>query len=407
MSEDTRRTVVEERTVAVTRVDDEASRRRRRVGIWLGALGVPLIWLVSLFGFIPREERTLLAKTRNALTAADIDLTGATIRYEGRDATITGLTLPDGMAVADVKRRVEDLYGVRVAHIEAIAAAVPEATTEAAAAATDTAASVTESTVAEPAPLATNATADIADGKVTLTGEVPSEEARAALVDAAVAAWGEGNVIDQLTVGGGAADTFGAAGLSALAGLFGSLQKALPSGSAVLAQPAAGDPTTLTITGEASDAASAQALEANATGLSSAEVAVTDQVTVAAPAPDEVEQAINEALELKPILFETASATILPASNRQLDRIARLIKQAGNVRITIQGHTDGDGDAGANQLLSEQRARAVRRALISRGVNKRRLRAVGFGESQPIASNDTEAGKQRNRRVIFVVKKGN
>ena len=67
------------------------------------------------------------------------------------------------------------------------------------------------------------------------------------------------------------------------------------------------------------------------------------------------------------------------------------------------GHTDSDGDAKANTRLSKRRAVAVRKYLIRNGIEKDRLSAVGVGEDKPIASNDTEEGKDKNRRVEFVI----
>ena len=73
------------------------------------------------------------------------------------------------------------------------------------------------------------------------------------------------------------------------------------------------------------------------------------------------------------------------------------------VTVNVEGHTDGDGDASANLALSVARAEAVVDALVLRGIDPERLYAVGYGESLPIASNDTRAGKQANRRIAFSV----
>ena len=67
--------------------------------------------------------------------------------------------------------------------------------------------------------------------------------------------------------------------------------------------------------------------------------------------------------------------------------------------IEISGHTDNVGDVEVNQRLSESRAKAVRAYLLKKGISGERVRAVGHGESQPIASNDTDEGKQKNRRT--------
>jgi len=73
------------------------------------------------------------------------------------------------------------------------------------------------------------------------------------------------------------------------------------------------------------------------------------------------------------------------------------------VKLEVQGHTDNIGEIDYNQDLSERRAEAVRQALLERGVEANRLRSRGFGESQPIAPNDTEEGRAKNRRTQFVI----
>lgn len=100
-----------------------------------------------------------------------------------------------------------------------------------------------------------------------------------------------------------------------------------------------------------------------------------------------------------PIRFESGSTTIVDASLATLDEIAALLAQTPDTSVEVAGHTDADGDEAENQTLSTQRAQAVVDALVQRGVAAERLGAVGFGEAFPIASNDTQEGKDRNRRI--------
>lgn len=82
-----------------------------------------------------------------------------------------------------------------------------------------------------------------------------------------------------------------------------------------------------------------------------------------------------------------------------------MLQQHADLRITIEGHTDNTGDDAHNQQLSEMRAAAVRAFLIEHyGIDAGRLEAAGFGESRPVASNDTPEGRQGNRRVELVKK---
>jgi outer membrane protein OmpA-like peptidoglycan-associated protein/osmotically-inducible protein OsmY len=103
------------------------------------------------------------------------------------------------------------------------------------------------------------------------------------------------------------------------------------------------------------------------------------------------------------ILFQSGSATITSESGPALDELTGYLTACPEATVHIEGHTDSDGDEALNLALSVSRAEAVVDALISRGVGFQRLYAVGYGESTPIASNDTPAGKQANRRIAFTI----
>ena len=103
------------------------------------------------------------------------------------------------------------------------------------------------------------------------------------------------------------------------------------------------------------------------------------------------------------ILFDSGSARIADASDAAIDELAGYLALCPEVMVNVEGHTDADGDAEANLALSVSRAEAVVDALILRGVSPARLYAVGYGESLPVASNETRAGKQANRRIAFTL----
>ncbi|PKL35131.1 MAG: hypothetical protein CVV44_23195 [Spirochaetae bacterium HGW-Spirochaetae-1] len=114
---------------------------------------------------------------------------------------------------------------------------------------------------------------------------------------------------------------------------------------------------------------------------------------------------LNEVLLItNKIYFETASASILPESYPELDKIAEILKQRSE-DIMIEGHTDSVGPAYENQELSVQRSRSIQEYLVKHGVSDKRLLVSGYGESKPIAGNDTEDGKAMNRRVEFIIMK--
>jgi outer membrane protein OmpA-like peptidoglycan-associated protein len=99
------------------------------------------------------------------------------------------------------------------------------------------------------------------------------------------------------------------------------------------------------------------------------------------------------------ILFDFDSYDLRYEARRDLEQVADILVRYPYTTITVAGHTDSIGDGHYNQRLSEYRAQSVTNYLISRGVQSYRISAVGYGETRPIASNATEAGRQRNRRV--------
>jgi outer membrane protein OmpA-like peptidoglycan-associated protein len=99
------------------------------------------------------------------------------------------------------------------------------------------------------------------------------------------------------------------------------------------------------------------------------------------------------------VTFDTNSTTVRPGLYSEIDRVASILQQYPDTLIRVEGHTDSVGTDQYNMDLSIRRSYAVRDLMVQRGVSGSRLQTVGFGESMPIASNDSEAGRQRNRRV--------
>ena len=106
---------------------------------------------------------------------------------------------------------------------------------------------------------------------------------------------------------------------------------------------------------------------------------------------------------MKNVFFETGSADLKNESIAELDRLKKLLEENGQLKIQINGHTDNVGSEEDNLSLSENRAKAVYDYLIENNITADRLRYKGFGESDPIASNQSEDGRKENRRTEFMI----
>lgn len=112
---------------------------------------------------------------------------------------------------------------------------------------------------------------------------------------------------------------------------------------------------------------------------------------------------VGKVCDLHDIYFPTNSATLNSDSKRLIALFADFLRHNPTVKAEIQGHTDNVGNDQANQQLSERRAQSVYNYLVELGIPKTRIRYKGYGESRPIASNDTEAGRAKNRRTVFLI----
>jgi outer membrane protein OmpA-like peptidoglycan-associated protein len=126
------------------------------------------------------------------------------------------------------------------------------------------------------------------------------------------------------------------------------------------------------------------------------------------PPPRDVSELVSlegDAIVLKEAIgFPHGSADIEPVSMDLLDAVAKIMNSTAAItKLSIEGHTDTTGEPAANQPLSEERAVAVKKYLEEHGVEPSRLETKGFGSSQPLDTNDTEAGRAKNRRVEFKV----
>ena len=118
---------------------------------------------------------------------------------------------------------------------------------------------------------------------------------------------------------------------------------------------------------------------------------------------ERVGEGIKVTMKENMVNFGFDSSDLTPAAKANLDKLAQVLKNNMDTNINIYGHTDSKGTDANNLSLSERRAAAVKNYLVSQGVSSSRMFTMGVGEKEPVASNDTDAGRAENRRVEFAI----
>ncbi|MEZ4826669.1 MAG: OmpA family protein [Bacteroidia bacterium] len=108
---------------------------------------------------------------------------------------------------------------------------------------------------------------------------------------------------------------------------------------------------------------------------------------------------VGESINLNNILFDQGKATLRPESKTELEKIVAFMKSNPSAEIELSGHTSAEGDRALNQSLSYQRVKSCKDYIVDKGIDSGRIVAVGFGPDRPVAGNDTEANRAKNRRV--------
>lgn|GEM_PF-464618 len=233
-----------------------------------------------------------------------------------------------------------------------------------------------------------------ADGQITLTGTVQTEEQRQLFVAAAGSQVDPANVIDQLVVN--PAMIVDQADADRLGVLVAAMPLNLVSGEASLVG------AELSLTGTYLDDDTNTALLGVAGSLdASTELVPRPQADI--DAAQALQDELNAFVLLNPVLFEPNSPAITPEANAILEQIAVRAQQLAGVEIAVIGYTDTDGDPGLNLALSEQRAASVRDALVALGVADASLTSEGRGVASPILDENGVEDKAASRRVEFAV----
>ncbi|MCP8882535.1 OmpA family protein [Devosia sp. XJ19-1] len=222
-----------------------------------------------------------------------------------------------------------------------------------------------------------------ADGAVTLSGQVPAQSTARYLATLS------GSAAENLEIVPGAPDTFVQ---DAQAGIRALLQ--LQQGQLELADGA------WSLMGDAKSPADKAALDAQIAALGG-----QWSVDIAAPSGlAQCRESVAALSDHNAILFQSGAAIIAASASAELDAFADALRLCPDAIVEVEGHTDSDGDDQLNLALSVARAEAVVNALIERDIAPIRLYAIGYGETQPVADNDTSEGKRRNRRIVVSVR---
>ena len=237
--------------------------------------------------------------------------------------------------------------------------------------------------------------ATLENGRFTLAGTVESEEQRAAIVEAARAQVSAENVLDQLVVDSLA--PLAAGDLERFTRAVAAMPANLVSGTVTLV----GDVLSLSGVHTGDDAAAA--LEAIGEDVG-AQLDLTARVGADETSAQALQDELNEFVRENPLLFEPDSIDLTAEAGAVVEQVVARAQRFDGVEITIIGHTDSEGDAVRNQLLSEGRADTVRAELVERGVPAERLTVVGRGEAEPILDADGNEDAAASRRVEFTVR---
>jgi len=234
------------------------------------------------------------------------------------------------------------------------------------------------------APPAANA----APGQVVVAGKVPDESTKAAVLARLRDTYGPANVVDQIEI----ADVATPANWSAnVQKLIGPQLKQISKGQLKI------DGTTIDVKGEVRNEAQRQQLASDMANQLNPTYTIKNGLRVSTS-----EQGLlDQTLANRTIEFETGSATLTPQGRTILDQMGAVLAKMTTRNVEIIGHTDASGNRTTNIALSQARADAVKGYLVAKGISPQQLTTLGVGPDQPIASNDTNDGRARNRRIEF------
>lgn len=229
-------------------------------------------------------------------------------------------------------------------------------------------------------------------GQVVASGKVPDEATRAAVLTRLRETYGAGNVVDQIEVGNVDTPPNWAANVQKL---IGPQLKQISKGQLKI------DGTQIDVKGEVGNEAQRQQIASDMATALNPTYTIKNGLRVSAS-----EQGVlDSTLANRTIEFETGSALLTQQGRAILDQMAAVLVRMTGKSIEVIGHTDNSGSRASNIALSQARADAVKGYLVVKGVAPQSMTTMGVGPDQPIASNDNDQGRARNRRIEFRVGK--
>ncbi len=353
---------------------------RRPIVVWLlAALAVPVLLTAVL---IPAKAGTTEDDLRDRSLAAlqSRGINGAEIDVDGRDAKVV---VPAGVDTALVEEVVAGVEGVREVRVEGGTPSTPP-----------------------PAEAPGIAAFEVGrtDSSIRVQAAVKDQAVKDAIAAQVDKVLGEDREFDNRVTIDAASGLSDATVLSALIHAL-----AIGTGDASVRY----DGTTITLTGKVPDQAT-KATVARSAAKAVPGAVIADQLQTPAPPKPEVSEAcrtfqsrLSEFGRQHSIVFLSGTSIVNNASKPSVVKVAALLKSCPSARVEVAGHTDNLGTPASSLPLSERRAAAIKATLVRLGVPANRLLAHGYGETFPIASNDTPAGRIANRRVELRVLQGN
>jgi OOP family OmpA-OmpF porin len=334
--------------------------------IILAIIGLIILWVLTLYFRRAPIEQDLINRVKATLNRPEFNQVA--VSFQGRDGSLTG-EVSSQLIADEAEQLAKKLWGVRVINNQLN---VP----------------------VEKQMFFTNLQGYFQNGKFIFGGVIPDEAWRAKLIQLAEKAFGAGKLVDQLSIDPSVRlpDFFEKA-FAAFLGLKGIDEAGFSIGADkfVLKGKVPTDEIKTRLGAELAKA------------LAPLQVQNELQVISAAAAKPSL-QDVQKFFSANTIEFDFGSSRLSSQSRQTLDRAFELINQVPEANFEIEGHTDNIGSDAYNLRLSRARAISVRLYLLERGIKPERLSVNAFGEKQPKANNDTEEGRQRNRRAEFRLK---